>query len=64
MGNEGSTVGHVGHDVSDNDKKKDDANCCNSTLGDRQAVLIDLLRAVLCFAVPRSRKDHDAAGLP
>ena len=43
--------------------KKDYASGCNSTVADRWAILIDQKRAVLCFAVVRSRKDQGTAGL-
>lgn len=44
--------------------KKDYANSCKSTLADRWAVLIDLLLAVHCCAVPPPGKDQGTAGLP
>lgn len=65
MGLGGKNSSDVGDDVSNNKKiKKDDANSCNSAPADRWAVLIDLLLAVLCCAVPRSGKDQGTAGLP
>lgn len=59
----GQNSSDVGDDASDNDKK-DDANGCNSTLADRWAVLIDLLRTVLCCAVPDQEKTRAQRGCP